>query len=74
MESSSEPTISSFAKLAGVSVATVSRVTSRQTIVREATRRRVEEAIALCGYTPNETASSMSQLAISARKSRQVSS
>ncbi|RXZ84777.1 LacI family transcriptional regulator [Paenibacillaceae bacterium] len=44
------------AKRAGVSEATVSRVLSGGGLVREATRRKVEEAAAQLGYVPNALA------------------
>ncbi|WP_265500995.1 LacI family DNA-binding transcriptional regulator [Paracoccus beibuensis] len=55
------PRISDVAKLAGVSVATVSRAISNPSIVSEATRKAVEEAIAQMGYTLNFTARNLRQ-------------
>lgn len=55
------PRINDVAKLAGVSVATVSRVMSNPAIVAEATRRAVEEAISQTGYTLNVTARNLRQ-------------
>jgi LacI family transcriptional regulator len=44
------------AKLAGVSAMTVSRVMNGKGLVREATRRKVAEAVAALNYTPNQEA------------------
>jgi DNA-binding LacI/PurR family transcriptional regulator len=44
------------AKLAGVSIQTVSRVLNDNGYVAEPTRERVEKAIAMLGYTPNAAA------------------
>ncbi|TVS11506.1 MAG: LacI family transcriptional regulator [Wenzhouxiangella sp.] len=49
-------TITDVARLAGVSIKTVSRVVNREDAVREATRARVEAAIAKLGYAPNQSA------------------
>lgn len=49
-------TILQVAKQAGVSVATVSRVLNGSNSVKEATARRVNEAIRLLNYVPNQTA------------------
>jgi LacI family transcriptional regulator len=53
-------TIIDVAKKAKVSVATVSRVINRSTIVKEETRQRVLRAIEECGYTYNAIARSLS--------------
>lgn len=45
--------IADVARLAGVSVATVSRALSMPDVVTEETRRRVLSAVAATGYTPN---------------------
>lgn len=50
------PTLNDVARLAGVSHQTVSRVVNNRPHVSEATRRRVEEALAASGYVPNEAA------------------
>ena len=50
------PTIIEVAAHAGVSIATVSRVVSGRGHVREATRRRVEQAIAATGWAVNPAA------------------
>ena len=50
------PTISEVASLAGVSIATVSRVVSGTGRVRDATRLRVEQAIAATGWSANPAA------------------
>lgn len=55
------PRIHDVAKLAGVSVATVSRAISNPSIVSETTRKAVEEAIAQTGYTMNFTARNLRQ-------------
>ena len=46
-------TLLDVARLAGVSTATVSRSLEKPKSVAEATRARVMEAVAACGYTPN---------------------
>ena len=51
-----EVSIADVAERAGVSVATVSRVLNGHTNVREATREKVREAVALSGYRINELA------------------
>lgn len=51
-----EVTIKDVARKAGVSIATVSRVINNTGYVSESTRKRVEEAIALLGYSPNPSA------------------
>jgi len=53
------PTIRDVARLAGVSVATVSRVLTGSAPVAPATRKRVEEAMAQLGWRPNSTARSL---------------
>jgi DNA-binding LacI/PurR family transcriptional regulator len=52
-------TIKDVAKLAGVSVATVSRVLSNHSYVREEVRWRVQKAIAELNYRPNRVARSL---------------
>ncbi len=47
------PSMKDVARLAGVSVATVSRVINKTVPVEEQTRTRVEEAITRLGYRPN---------------------
>ena len=47
------------AQLAGVSVATVSRVVNSESNVRETTREKVLAAINKLGYVPNEFAKQM---------------
>ncbi|MEM7431884.1 MAG: LacI family DNA-binding transcriptional regulator [Pseudomonadota bacterium] len=49
-------TIDDVADLAGVSIKTVSRVVNREPNVREATRERVDAAIAQLNYRPNTSA------------------
>ncbi|MBT8088668.1 MAG: LacI family DNA-binding transcriptional regulator [Gammaproteobacteria bacterium] len=50
------PTIFDVAKVAGVSIKTVSRVVNREPNVRTSTRERVEEAIAVLKYRPDQSA------------------
>lgn len=50
------PTLHDVARLAGVSIATVSNVVNNTKHVTAETRERVEEAIALTGYVPNQAA------------------
>ena len=50
------PTIFDVAKVAGVSIKTVSRVVNREPNVRDSTRERVEEAIAVLKYRPDQSA------------------
>jgi LacI family transcriptional regulator len=52
----SKVTINDVARLAGVSIKTVSRVVNREPNVRTATRQKVEEAIAALDYLPNQSA------------------
>ncbi|MFD3447151.1 LacI family DNA-binding transcriptional regulator [Microbacteriaceae bacterium 4G12] len=54
-------TIKDVANLAGVSVATVSRVVNNTGYVSEKTRKNVEQAIAQLDYRPNEVARSLYQ-------------
>jgi len=49
-------TINDVAKLAGVSIKTVSRVANLEPNVRESTRAKVEKAIAKLNYRPNQSA------------------
>jgi len=51
-----KPTINDVAQLAGVSKKTVSRVINRSPLLNQATRERVEAAIAKLGYVPNPQA------------------
>ena len=50
------PTLHDVARLAGVSIATVSNVVNNSKHVTAETRERVERAIAQTGYVPNEAA------------------
>lgn len=52
-------TIYQVSELAGVSLATVSRVINSNTRVREATRQKVERAMLELGYRPNSIAQSL---------------
>jgi LacI family transcriptional regulator len=52
-------TIDDVAKLAGVSIKTVSRVVNREPNVRESTRDKVETAIAQLHYLPNKAAQNL---------------
>ena len=49
------------AQMAGVSVATVSRVVNKARNVREATRDKVQRAIQTLNYVPNEFAQQMAR-------------
>ncbi len=53
------PTIYEVSKLAGVSLATVSRVMNNSGKVSPATRRKVEDAMRQLGYRPNSAAQSL---------------
>jgi len=50
------PTIFDVAKIAGVSIKTVSRVVNNEPNVRASTRERVEDAIAVLKYRPDQSA------------------
>ena len=52
----SKPTIFDVANVAGVSIKTVSRVVNHEPNVRESTRERVENAIAVLKYRPDQSA------------------
>ena len=52
-------TIDDVAKLAGVSIKTVSRVVNREPNVREQTREKVENAITRLNYRPNKAAQNL---------------
>lgn len=52
----SKATIFDVAKLAGVSIKTVSRVVNREKNVRETTRKRVEDAVSELSYRPDQSA------------------
>lgn len=54
-------TISDIAKLAGVSVATVSRVINHKGYVKDDTRRRIETVIDANGYRPSAAARSLTR-------------
>ena len=53
------PTVSDVARLADVSLMTVSRVVNHATNVSDDTRERVLSAIATLGYVPNPVARSL---------------
>lgn len=55
------PTIQDVARFAEVSTATVSRALSSPERVSEITRARIDEAVRLTGYTPNQSARSLRQ-------------
>lgn len=55
------PTIEDVARFSGVSTATVSRALSSPERVSEGTRARIDEAVRLTGYTPNQSARSLRQ-------------
>ncbi|WP_342669141.1 LacI family DNA-binding transcriptional regulator [Catenovulum maritimum] len=52
-------TINDVAKLAGVSIKTVSRVTNNETGVRQSTKEKVQQAIDQLKYQPNQSARSL---------------
>ena len=52
-------TIDDVARLAGVSIKTVSRVVNREANVRETTREKVEKAMAELNYRPNPSAQNL---------------
>lgn len=54
-------TIQDVARFSGVSTATVSRALSAPDRVSEGTRARVDEAVRVTGYTPNQSARSLRQ-------------
>jgi len=54
--SKSRPTIFDVAEVAGVSIKTVSRVVNNEPNVRASTRERVEDAIAVLKYRPDQSA------------------
>lgn len=58
-ESLAKPTIENVAKLAGVSIKTVSRVLNNQPNVRGATKNKVQLAVDTLGYVPNQSARSL---------------
>ncbi|NND37071.1 MAG: LacI family DNA-binding transcriptional regulator [Gammaproteobacteria bacterium] len=59
MKPTRKATIDDVAELAGVSIKTVSRVANQEPNVRQATREKVEEAIAKLNYRPNISARSL---------------
>jgi LacI family transcriptional regulator len=64
-------TIYEVSKLAGVSLATVSRVMNNNTNVSDATRKKVTVAMTQLGYRPNSIAQSLaSNCSISFRTTR----
>ena len=58
----SKATIDDVAKLAGVSIKTVSRVVNREQNVRESTRDKVQQAISELNYRPNLSARNLASL------------
>ena len=56
----SKPTIYDVARVAGVSIKTVSRVLNGETKASPATRERVRAAVASLSYAPNLSARSLS--------------
>ncbi len=58
----SKATIDDVARLAGVSIKTVSRVVNREQNVRESTRDRVQQAIEELNYRPNLSARNLASL------------
>lgn len=65
-QQSRPPRIHDVARMAGVSVATVSRAMSNPGIVSEPTRQAVQQAIAATGYTLNLTARNLRQQQVGA--------
>jgi len=51
-----DATLVDVARLAGVSIKTVSRVVNREPNVRPSTKERVDQAIAVLKYRPNQAA------------------
>jgi LacI family transcriptional regulator len=68
MDSNSRVAVKDVARLAGVSVATVSRVSACLSVVQESTKRRVEAAIAISNYVSNEAGRSLSRFCLAARR------
>ena len=62
MNSRRKATIDDVARMAGVSIKTVSRVTNREPNVRDSTREKVEAAIEKLNYRPNISARSLASL------------
>ncbi len=62
MNKNRKATIDDVARLAGVSIKTVSRVSNREPNVRESTREKVEAAIARLNYRPSMSARSLASL------------
>jgi LacI family transcriptional regulator len=60
-DATSAVTLYDVARLAGVSIATVSRVVHGQDLVRESTRARVQDVIEELGYVPDGAAQSLSR-------------
>jgi LacI family transcriptional regulator len=60
-DATSAVTLYDVARLAGVSIATVSRVVHGQDLVRDSTRARVREVIEQLGYVPDGAAQSLSR-------------
>ncbi len=58
----SKATIDDVARLAGVSIKTVSRVVNREPNVRDSTREKVQRAIAELNYRPNISARNLASL------------
>lgn len=52
-------TLFDVAKLAGVSIKTVSRVVNHEPHVRPATKERVDQAIAVLNYRPDQAAQNL---------------
>ena len=57
--SDANSTIKDVARLAGVSIKTVSRVINNEANVTEAMRKKVQDAIRRCDYVPNRSARSL---------------
>jgi DNA-binding LacI/PurR family transcriptional regulator len=64
------PTLHDVARLAGVSIATVSNVINNSKYVTTETRERVERAITRTGYVPNQAAQTLARQRKSQRPTR----
>ena len=67
----SAPTVRDIARLAGVSIATVSRVLNGGSNVSPQRRRSVKEAIARAGFMPNPAAERLASLSALKRRVKQ---
>ena len=65
-EPMSKPTVFDVARLAGVSIKTVSRVVNHEPNVRASTKARVDQAIAELNYFPDPAARNLARLRLRA--------